>query len=294
MTTVSSNGSNLSKSSDNNNSNPLKSTLLELDLESETNTAIASPEHLSCILFHLMTIASEFARSPDRLKIAISEDSEAVTIAISSTLTTEARTREPKYSLNSSLRLAIVEYLVELVRGSLKIDRSLESCQFTLLLPSGRAKLTSPPLTASTTQKSTKRNLTILCLDPEAEVSGDRTERYHSLSLDLRNWSDSSKHQTDYQYRILEANELKQAHMLARIWQLDVIVVAAAQIDNPLEYLKLLQTSEYLSTVPIVTLDNETTQAANQIKNLSVYPCLLPAEHRQIEDLIQVIEIAAG
>ena len=80
--------------------------------------------------------------------------------------------------------------------------------------------------------------------------------------------------------------------MLARIWQLDAIVLDGYLIKNPLEYLRSLQESEYLAKLPLIVLDAKTSAAANQIESLNVYPCLVPAECRNIADLMQVIQIA--
>ena len=191
----------------------------------------------------------------------------------------------------------MVKYLTEFIQGSLKSDRSLGRCQFTLLLPiiqSERISARSATANTTSTKNAAKRNLTILYLYPEAEALSDRSEGNNSLNLDLKSWQDANKDRANYRHRIIEADGLEQAHTLARIWQLDVIVLEGHRLSNRSEYLQLLQTSEYLSALPLVTLDNKTTQAANQIKGLNVYPCLLPAEHRRVEDLMQVIQIAAG
>ena len=265
-----------------------------LDLELESNgIAIASKSHLSCILLHLMMEVVD-AKSPERLKIEISSLDGAIAIKISSI--TKPPSSSSNYNINSSLRLAMVEYLIELIQADLKSDLSLNRCQFTLLLPTVQSdRISAQPATVNTIVTETaKSNLTILCLYPEAEAIGDRADDRNGLSFDLKSWQDASRHSSNYQHRIIEADGLEQAHTLARIWQLDVIVLYGHQLSNRIEYLQLLQTSEYLSALPLVTLDNKTTQAANQIKGLNVYPCLLPAEHRRVEDLMQVIQIAAG
>ena len=109
-----------------------------------------------------------------------------------------------------------------------------------------------------------------------------------------QDWSTTNEQQLSYQHRIIEADGLEQAHTLARIWQLDVIVLDGYKIVNPSQYLRSLQESEYLSALPLITLDTRTTEAANQIDGLNVYPCLLPAECRSVRDLMQVIQIATG
>ena len=263
---------------------------LELDLES-ASTAIASKSHLSCILLYLMMEAIEFAKSPKQLKIKISSLSGSKAITISSITTISFS--ELKYKIDSSLRLAIAEYLTEFIQGDLKSDLKSDCCQFTLLLPIIRSgQISSQSATVSISDATVKRNLTILWINPEAEAISDGLDDRNSLN-DFE-MPDDSKHSSNYRYRIIEAEGLEQAHTLARIWQLDVIVLEGHQLLDPLKYLQLLQTSEYLSAVPLITLDSKTTRVANQIKGLSVYPCLLPAKHRRIEDLMQVIQIAVG
>ena len=133
-----------------------------------------------------MMEAVEFARSSERLEIKISSVSGAIAIAISSIATTSPS--EQNYNINSSLRLAMVKYLTEFIQGSLKSDRSLGRCQFTLLLPiiqSERISARSATANTTSTKNAAKRNLTILYLYPEAEALSDRSEGNNSLNLDL-------------------------------------------------------------------------------------------------------------
>ncbi|NES06987.1 MAG: response regulator [Okeania sp. SIO2F4] len=109
------------------------------------------------------------------------------------------------------------------------------------------------------------------------------------------------------EYRIIEADDLAQANLLAKIWQPDVILIE--KISNsitPVEFIKNLSQYSTLAGIPLVTLDSETTQAANQVKELSVFPCLafekndnnLTEKKLDYECLTsalwQVISIAAG
>ena len=76
-------------------------------------------------------------------------------------------------------------------------------------------------------------------------------------------------------YRILEAEDLEQAELLVRIWQPDVILLDAnSSLPNPAAFLQQMCEFPSLSALPIVTLDLQTTQAANQIPGLTVFPCL--------------------
>ncbi|WP_339377959.1 ATP-binding protein [Merismopedia glauca] len=101
-------------------------------------------------------------------------------------------------------------------------------------------------------------------------------------------------------YRVLEADDLEQADFMARVWQPDVIVFDAVGIAEPVAYLEQLSHSSYLGSLPIVTVGERATQAGNQIKNLSVFPCLstssdrVDSSVRTTSNLLQVIQVAAG
>ncbi|GAB4541368.1 MAG: HAMP domain-containing sensor histidine kinase [Pleurocapsa sp.] len=146
-------------------------------------------------------------------------------------------------------------------------------------------------------------NVTILCLYPELEAIQQVDDNYLScLDFHLQDWAEqdwtnknlNDNLQNNYHYRIIEAEGLEQADMLARIWQLDVVIIDGAQLKKPDQYLRSLQASPYLATLPLITLDAKTTAAANQIEGLNVYPCLVPAECRNMNDLMEVVQIAAG
>ncbi len=94
-------------------------------------------------------------------------------------------------------------------------------------------------------------------------------------------------------YRVLEVDDLEQAELLARIWRPDVVLLDA-EIPDPIAYLKQLSQHPSLKSLPLVTLDLTTTQAANQVTGLSIFPCLTPAQNRSIDTLLPVLEIAAG
>jgi signal transduction histidine kinase/CheY-like chemotaxis protein len=101
-------------------------------------------------------------------------------------------------------------------------------------------------------------------------------------------------------YRVLEADDLEQADFLARVWQPDAIVFDAVGIAEPVAYLDQLSHSPHLGSLPIVTVGERATQAGNQIKNLSIFPCLstvsdrMDASVRNTSNLLQVIQVAAG
>ncbi|CAD5925590.1 Hybrid signal transduction histidine kinase K [Planktothrix tepida] len=77
------------------------------------------------------------------------------------------------------------------------------------------------------------------------------------------------------QCRILEADDINQAALIARIWHPNIIVLERdGSVKNPLYLLTEISQQESLAHLPIVTLDPVTTQVANQVKNLSIFPCL--------------------
>ena len=104
--------------------------------------------------------------------------------------------------------------------------------------------------------------------------------------------------------RVLEADDLGQAELVARIWRPDAIVLdSTSQLQNPLAFIEQLSRSRNLGSLPLVTLDPATTQLANQVKGLSVFPCLAVGSPDDTETsgtglrasaLWQVIQVAAG
>ncbi len=279
---------------------------LELQIELGSEIAIANKLLLSCVLSHLILETMGVSESLEQLNIKISNLSGFTAIAISSNLMTPSSWSSPPESpdsswQNSGLDFLIAEYLAGVLQGNLTRTDTAYQREFTLMIPQNkisqpqcRLSDNSTTYSSSTPQKTDNRNLTILCLYPESEVTDPKTNRDHGSNFDLKNWSDNNEQQTNYQHRIIEADSLEQAHTLARIWQLDVIVLDSYQIVRPDIYLRSLQESEHLAALPLITLDTRTTEAANQIEGLNVYPCLLPARHCSVEDLMQVIQIATG
>ncbi|MBE9184367.1 response regulator [Microcoleus sp. LEGE 07076] len=99
--------------------------------------------------------------------------------------------------------------------------------------------------------------------------------------------------------RVLEADDLGQAELVARIWRPSAIVLdSTSQLQNPLAFIEQLSRSPNLGALPLVTLDPATTQLANQVKGLSVFPCLAIGSPETSglggSALWQVIQVAAG
>jgi signal transduction histidine kinase len=130
------------------------------------------------------------------------------------------------------------------------------------------------------------QNLTVLRLSFKEEIN--QVKENLALDFVFENPSFSLCH------HIIEADSLEQANLLAEIWNIDVIIWDGITLESPEKYLQSFARLDVLASIPIITLDARTTAAANQIANLAVFPCLLPVNERSIQQLTQVIQIAAG
>ncbi|NHC36206.1 hybrid sensor histidine kinase/response regulator [Scytonema millei] len=93
--------------------------------------------------------------------------------------------------------------------------------------------------------------------------------------------------------RVLEADDLEQASLLARIWRPNVILLERA-ICEPLDFLQQLTEYPSLADLPIVTLDAAIAQVASQIEQLNIFPCLTNPPEPSAEMLLSVLHVAAG
>lgn len=104
--------------------------------------------------------------------------------------------------------------------------------------------------------------------------------------------------------RVLEADDLNQAELLARIWQPDVMILeSSSHLLEPIAFVQELSQCPSLAALPLITLDPATTQAANQVQGLSVFPYLgTPGVMGDASEgtqpiasaLLEVIQVAAG
>jgi len=78
-----------------------------------------------------------------------------------------------------------------------------------------------------------------------------------------------------YPCRVLEVDDLDQADLLARVWKPHLILLDGV-LPKPLPYLRHLNRYPALAALPLITLSPENTQAAHQMQELSVFPCLEP------------------
>ena len=281
-------------------------TKLELNIDPEAKIALVDRLRLSNIVSHLILETMQFSDfSSSAIQITIRADLEAMEIVLNNQIDKASIASGEKINVTNrgvSLNLTIANYLAEILQGEIKSEYGTDCCSFTLLLPNvfPQSSLSSLPLD-STVSKSDRKtpNLTILCLYPELEAVNTSVLNERGLEFSLKNWAEQDwsgreGNRLDCRYRIIEADGLEQAHTLARIWQLDAVVLDGYGISDPQSYFRSLQKSEYLSALPIIALDAQTTAAGNQVEGLKVHPCLLPAECRSIQDLIQVIHIATG
>ena len=94
-------------------------------------------------------------------------------------------------------------------------------------------------------------------------------------------------------HHIIEADSLEQANILVKIWNIDLIIWDGSNLESPLELLRSLATFPHLAQIPMITLDEKTTAAANQFEDLTVFPCLVPINEQNITELMEVIQNAA-
>ncbi|NEP20509.1 ATP-binding protein [Moorena sp. SIO3I6] len=146
-------------------------------------------------------------------------------------------------------------------------------------------------------ESNTSSVLTILYLNPGDGRKGYSVESYQnpdSSELTYELTSLLSLEHLDLNYRVLEADDFDQAELLSRVWNPDVIVLNGARLIDPFIYLNQFSSYPGLSSLPLVTLDHQTTEAANQVTGLSVYPCLAPNNQQKMAAILQVIQVAAG
>jgi len=260
---------------------------LKLSVAPGSEITIANKLLLSAVLSHLMLEKINSSPNFEQLEIKISNRLGMTLIAVISQGIASVS--------NKGFNLTVAEHLAVGLGATVINDSRIDSCQSVLLLP--KNKIPSLPLATADPNPSpaiatAASNLTILCLYPELEVIDPLASRDHESNFDLQSYSDNCGLSAGYQYRVIEADSIEQAHNLARIWRLDAIILNGYQIAKPELYLQTLQEYPHLASLPLITLDAKTTEAANQIKGLNVFPCLIPSQCRSIEDLIQVIQIA--
>lgn len=126
-----------------------------------------------------------------------------------------------------------------------------------------------------------------------AMVPGQPASERESSPLDL------ARLLYPYPCRVLEVDDLDQADLLARVWKPHVILLEG-KLSDPFTYIGLLSQQPALGVLPLVTTSLANTQAANQVKGITVYPCLDFSDDGSVGDqvdvvsLLEVMRIAAG
>lgn len=152
--------------------------------------------------------------------------------------------------------------------------------------------------------------LTVLRLspfDPEYREFDERSPEEHSngLSDQLNRLLTSGLNPSaSYHYRVLEADDLEQAELLARVWHLDAILLDSAHhLPNPSLFIQQFSQYPALAAVPLVTLDRKIALSASQVPGLTVFPYLKPVHGSDKADqaiwpnateLLQAVEVAVG
>jgi signal transduction histidine kinase/DNA-binding response OmpR family regulator len=156
-------------------------------------------------------------------------------------------------------------------------------------------KITTPHKISQ--QHTTNTTLTILRLNAGEKNLDSRIRSSNSWQNPDANLS-NLLHQ--HNYRVLEADDLVQAELLARIWQPHVVLLEG-EIVEPQSYLEQLVSYQALASLPLVAMDEATTHAALQVgnkqekTNLQVYPCLgVNGAVPEANILLQAIQVAAG
>lgn len=108
---------------------------------------------------------------------------------------------------------------------------------------------------------------------------------------------DLTHHLHPYPCRVVEVDDLDQAELLTRVWKPQLVLLNGI-LPDPSAYMEQLANCALLSSLPLVTLSVENTQAANQVPGLMVFPCLVAATPETLEPdisaLLQVMQVAAG
>jgi len=165
-----------------------------------------------------------------------------------------------------------------------------------LTLPVKLAPLRESLLRLQATLATAVRTLTLLHLNanPQEQETGYSAFVAQFGGNQLRRPVVSSADGHQISYRLLEADDLEQADILARVWKPDVLLLDGRGVPNMASFLRSLTCYESLVSRPLVTLDKGTTAIANQYPQLRVFPCLIPITPQTIAALFQVIQVAVG
>jgi signal transduction histidine kinase/CheY-like chemotaxis protein len=107
------------------------------------------------------------------------------------------------------------------------------------------------------------QGLTALYLNAEDEQaqSGSMQAFNHQLNQLLHH----------YHCHLLEADDLDQAEMIARVWKPSILLISPCR--EPLAYLQQLRDREFLATLPIIPLATDVTTIVQELPQLKLFPC---------------------
>ena len=139
-------------------------------------------------------------------------------------------------------------------------------------------------------------SITILILSLQASPASNQSPDFSCLS-NLLNQA-IRQDPKGIKCRILEVNDLEQAELLTQVWHPDVLLLNGQDVAELTPCLQELASHHSLAHLPLITLDQDITEAASKLGNLSVFPCLaadsclFDSELSACHSLLQVIEMA--
>jgi hypothetical protein len=99
---------------------------------------------------------------------------------------------------------------------------------------------------------------------------------------------------SEVSYRAIEADDLEQADLLARVWHPDAVSIDRMNLDDPLSYLQQLSSYPTLAALPILTLDPKIAEVAERVSQLRVFSWLVPQSSQYPAPVLQMLQLAAG
>jgi signal transduction histidine kinase len=101
-----------------------------------------------------------------------------------------------------------------------------------------------------------------------------------------------SRYASQFNYRVISCNSLKQAFEINKLWSLNIIILDGRSAKYAADYWIGLQENHNLVKLPLITLDIKITSTINKMNKFKVFPYLALSESRDLGDLFEVINIA--
>ncbi|MBW4619784.1 MAG: response regulator [Cyanosarcina radialis HA8281-LM2] len=99
---------------------------------------------------------------------------------------------------------------------------------------------------------------------------------------------------SEVSYRAIEADDLEQADLLARVWHPDAVLIDRMNLDDPLSYLQELSYYSTLARLPILTLDRKIAEVADRVSQLRVFSWSALQSSQYPAPVLQMMQLAAG